>query len=682
MIYGMTETHLPLSVTHSVYWPSLERGSVVRKMLDDLAGGDEAARTTALRDLYRAAPAWEDVKPWAVAALPELLAMVADTARPDRGPLLRLVGDLAGADRTWQMSGETLRAKRLLAGYAGLTEWLTDEDPQVREAAAYTIRAVNRLTSVLPGLLWERYVEEPDPAVRVTLLHSSVITGAVGSGYELTKVWLAWVADSDADLRVRITALTELVALLDPSPFDAPIARDTLLGAYRDGLNQEPASLEDDGTPLLTGRRMAARQWTPGYPKVVTAVRAAFGNDVAPQLDLLEQMVALDRWDARQDALNEAPSLVQRLRGPYLPLTLRAAELLQDQEPQVRAAALRLLHGIGEIARPAADAVWSALSRTKPARRPLADDNGQVGWLTWGVQGPELGPAAQMLAELRDERVLPMLDRLLDEAPEADDLHRHIAGYGPRARALSRTLRRRLRALRPESFTDPDHYEAHRAGLLDALTAVAPNDAIDHLNQEPIDVVTLGLLARAGRTATGRIPGIRAALTVGEPAVELAAAHAIWLVAGDTDAAAEVFDRHFDERASTPEDAVAAIDGLGRLGIRAKSRARRLTRLTRRRGVDPAVVVAAADALWRVAGDREAARSLGRVWESTPAVRPRIARLWAVTGDARYAFRYARAELDTVLRHNASKHHVLPAAQISEDERLLALCRKLVAQSS
>ncbi|GIF05474.1 hypothetical protein [Actinoplanes siamensis] len=659
----MTQTDSPLTGLHDVDWASLDRGPAVRQMLTDLAGGDAAARAAAWGGLYRSAPDGEDVRPWVAAALPTMLALVTDPGQPERGRLLRLIGDLAGADRTWQRAGETLRAKTVLAGSDRLAELLVDEDPLVRDAAAYTVRAVCRMTPGWIELLWGRYVEEPDPTVRVTILRSAVIAGATGGGYEPTKIWLAWVADGDADLKVRITALTELTALLNPPPFDVETARDTVLAAYRAGLNREPEPLDDLAAPLLAGRRMAARQWTPGYPQVVSAIRTSYRNDVAAQLELFGRMLEMDGWDARQDALCEARVMVQRLRGPYPPLVRRAAELLADPDPQVRAAALRLLHGIGELARPAADAVWSGLSRA-----------GQRVWVTRGPRGPVLGAGVQMLAGLRDERLLPMLHRLLDEAPDTGDLHRSIAGYGFRARGLSRTLRRRLRGLPPG--VDP----AHRAGLLRALTAVAPNEAADHLAEEPIDLTTLGLLAQAGRAAGDRTADIEAALTTGDPAVELAAAHAVWRVAGDAEAAAAVYDRWFDDGRAAAEHQVAAIDGLKELGIRVRSRAHRLSRLLRGKA-DGTVVAAAADALWWVAGQRDAARTLGRVWESAPRARPRIARLWTATGDTRYGARYARAEIGNPVRHNASIHGMLPA-QVTEDERLLALCREIVAQGS
>ncbi|BCJ47289.1 hypothetical protein GCM10010168_71220 [Actinoplanes ianthinogenes] len=663
----MTETR----ALRDADWATVERGFVVWKLLSDLAGSEEITRTRALRDLRRLAPDGEDVRPWVVTALPILLDLVTDGEQPDRGRILRLIGDLAGADRTWQLAGETLRAKQVLAGHPGLTELLSDEDPQVREAAAYTLRAVTRLA---PGVLWDRYVEEPEPAVRVTLIRSCVLAGAVGSGYEPTKRRLAWVAGSDADLRVRITALTELMALLNPPPFDVETARDTLLAAYREGLNREPEPLDDEVAPLLAGRRMAARQWTPGYNQVLSAIRATYRNDAAAHLDLIERMLELDAWDAQQDALHAARPLVQRLRGDYRAVVARAAGLLRDGEPQVRAAALRLLHGVDELARPAADAVWASLPTDVERIRPNVED-GPFVWVTLGAQGPELGPAVQLLAALRDERVLPMLERLLDEVPETIDLHRAVAGYGVRARGTSRTLRRHLRALRPETFAEPWRYETHRANLLRALAAVAPNEAGEHLADKSIDVATLGLLARAGRAAAGRLPDIEATLTCGDPVLELAAARAVWLVAGDAEAATGVYDRYFDDPAARPEHAVAAIDGLKELGIRVKSRTRRLSGLTGKR-TDGAVAAAAADALWWIAGKRDAAQRLGRVWETKPLVRPRIARLWVETGDTRLAARHAQAELRTALRHNLSAHGVL-TGKIGDDERLLDLCRKL-----
>ena len=87
-------------------------------------------------------------------------------------------------------------------------------------------------------------------------------------------------------------------------------------------------------------------------------------------------------------------------------------------------------------------------------------------------------------------------------------------------------------------------------------------------------------------------------------------------------------------------------------------------------------IAAAADALWWIAGKRDAAQRLGRVWEAKPLVRPRIARLWVATGDTKHAARHAQAELRTALRHNLSAHGVL-AGKIGDDERLLELCRKL-----
>lgn len=653
----MMETELPRTGVQDVDWSQVRDGSAVQQMLVNLAAANAAVRTTALRGLYRIAPEGADVRPWVTTALPILLGMIANPEQPDRDRLLRLVGDLAGADRTWQMSGETLKAKNLLAEYEDLTALLTDEDPRVRDAAAYTVRAVCRLSAELVELLWERYIEEPDPAVRLTLVGSGVLAGAVGTGYEPTKRLLAWVADTDADLRVRTTALAELVAMTNPPPFDVETARDTVLEAYRAGLNREPAAVDDLVAPLLAGQWLAGRQWTPGYPRVVSVVRAAFRNDVAPQLDLLERMLEMDGWDARQDALYEARSLVQRFRGPYRPLVDRAGVLLGEQDPQVRTAALSLLDCVGELARPAADAVWANLR-----------DGGF--WINDAGRGPVLARAARLLAELRDVRLLPTLERMLDEAPDTGDLHGSIAGYGFAARALSRTLRRRLR-----STEDETEYLA----LLRALTAVAPGESGEHLAEEPIDADTLALLARAGRAAVDRIPDIRPVLTCGDPALELAAAQAIWRVAGDAEAAAAVYDRYFDDRRAAPEHAVLALDGLRELRIRVKDRARRMVRL-RRRQANASVLAAAADALWWIAGNQDAARALGPVWEAAPRERPRIAAVWLATGDVRYGARFARAELDNPLRHNLRGHTVRPA-EVSEDERLLTLCREILAQA-
>ncbi|MEV6305497.1 hypothetical protein AB0M02_39205 [Actinoplanes sp. NPDC051861] len=651
----MTET----AAAHLVDWASFEYGSAVPRLLDRLAGGDPSAS----RDLCRIAPDGVDVRPWVVAALPTLLDLVADPARHDRAGVLRLIGDLAGADRTWYHAGETLRAKQLLAEHLGAAELLADGDPGVRDAAAYTVRALSRLTPELAELLWERYVDEPDPGVRLTLMCSAVIVGAVGSGLEPTKIWLAWVADSDADLRVRITALTELMTLGDPPPFDPDTASETLLEAYRDGTGLEPAPPVDDVVaPLLAGWQTEPR--TPGFRRVVGAVRAGYRNDTRPQLDLLQRMLALETPEAWHDALLEGRPLMQRLRGHYRPLVLRAAELLQDRDARVRAAALRLLGDIGEIGRPAADAVWVALSRTEMRVRQRARQNGHLAWL---LEDGSLGPAVRMLAELRDPRVLPALERLLDEAPETTDLHRLIAGYGMGGRGLSRTLRRRLRS----------DFQMYGYALLFALTAVAPNEAGDHLAGVPVSVAGLDLLTRSGRAASARIPDIREALTIGNPALELAAAHAIWAVAGDAAAAAEVYDRYFDDRRATAEHAVAAIDGLGELGIRVASLERRLLkRMNRRAGA--AVLVATADALWRVAGSKEAARTLGRVWEAEPQLRPRIAGVWLRSGNAAYGTRFARAELEATIRHNVSGYGLSPA-EVTEDERLLSLCREITA---
>ncbi|WP_229071043.1 HEAT repeat domain-containing protein [Actinoplanes sp. DH11] len=644
---------------------ALTHGSpLAPRLFDDAAGGD----ATALRRLYRLAPDGEDVQPWVLDALPVLLH-----ADPPRAEVVRLVGDLAGADRTWQMNGVTARAKHLLAADGRLTALLSDDDPGVREAAAYAVRAVYRLLPDLPQLLWDRFAAEPDARVRLTLLRSCVISGVHGTGYEATKAGLAAVADTDPDLRVRITALTEFMALHHSSPqppaFDAGKARDTLLAAYRDGLNREPAPVDEVTAPLRAGARMATRQWTPGYHPVVTAVRAGYRDDAGAQLSLLHDMLDIDAWDAWQDALYEARSVVQRLRGPYTPLVDRAAALLGGPDPVVRTAAMRLLLGIGEVGRPAADAVHAVLPDPK----------------RWVVRG-EIAPAIEILAILRDERVLPILERLLDEAPDARDLHQHIAGYGIRARRLGFTLRRRLRATSspgPLPAGSPpaglpagsSSAGSSQAGLLEALVAVAPQEAADHLAGVPIDVAGLELLARAGRTAAARIPEIHTALDSTDAVLALAAARAIWLVSGDSNAAVTVYDRYFED----PAHAVAAIDGLAALGIRAAGHATRLTkRLTGRSGNE--VRAAAACALWRVVGNPSGARMLGRVWEESPRIRPRIARLWVEIGNAGYAVRHAESELAIPVRHNASNLGLSPS-EINVDEQLLADCRQVIAQN-
>ncbi|WP_433830230.1 hypothetical protein ACQP2E_10305 [Actinoplanes sp. CA-015351] len=640
-----------LAGLHDIDWSSLEQGSAVPRLLSGLAGGDP----TTLRDLYRLAPDGEDVRQWVVSALPFLLDLVTDPAQPLRGEILRLVGDLAGADRTWQMAGRTLSAKRLLAERGGLSDLLVDEDPVVREAAAYTVRAVYRLITNPTGDLWERFAEEPDPGVRLMLLRTSVITGAVGGGYELTKVWLASVADTDDDLRVRISALTEMMALYNPPPFDTGRARQTLLAAYREGLNREPEPVGEIAGPLLAGARMATRQWTPGYHQVVGAVRAGYRDDVTAHLELLHEMLDMDAWDARQDALHEARSLVQRLRGPYGQLVDRAADLLFDKDAQVRAAALRLLQGIGEVARPAADAVWETLSGAKPY-----------------IHQGELIPALDILARLGDPRVLPILERLLDDAPHTRDLHRYIAGYGVRARGLGRTLRRVLRSVKQDWST-----EIYRAGLLDALIAAVPQEAADYLVAEPLDVTGLARLTLTGRASLSRAAEIRTLLSSEEPDLALAAARAIWFVAGDAEAAATVYDRYL---AGSPH-AVAAIDGLAELNSRALGRAGVLNRLVKGRSTRGDVAAAAAGALWRITGNPSSVRKLGPVWEASPHLRPGIARLWVETGMLAYGSRFAKAELAIPLRHNLSNLGQ-GFDEVNEDERLLADCRRILTEKS
>ncbi|BBH71704.1 hypothetical protein ACTI_83890 [Actinoplanes sp. OR16] len=642
-----------LAGLHDIDWSSLEQGSAVPRLLARLADGDSSA----LRDLYRLAPDGEDVRPWVVWALPFLLDLVTDQARPLRGDTLRLVGDLAGADRTWQMAGRTLTAKRTLAQWPALQDLLIDEDTSVREAAAYTIRAVYRLISNPTGDLWDRFAEEPDADVRLTLLRTSVITGAVGGGYELTKVWLASVADTDDDLRVRISALTELMALYNPPPFDVARARETLLAAYRDGLNREPEPVVDMAAPLLAGARMATRQWTPGYHQVVSAIRATYRDDITAHLDLLHEMLAMDAWDAKQDALYEARTLVQRLRGPYGPLVARASELLFDKDAQIRAASLRLLQGIGEVARPSTDAVWATISGAKPF-----------------IHQGALIPAVEMLAGLRDDRVLPILERLLDDAPDTRDLHQCIAGFGVRARGLGRTLRRRLRGLRPDLYAERWRFDAHRAGLLEALVSVAPSEAADHLLHEPLDLTGLDRLTRTGRASLSRAAEIRTLLTGDDPALSLAAARAIWFVAGDADDAATVYDQYLD----SPAHAVTAIDGLAELNSRATARAPRLSRMLK--GRSPAAVkVAAARALWRITGNPSSARQLGPIWNDDQRLRPRIAALWVETGMGTYARRYVQAELSIAPRHNLTKIGLGPA-EVSDDELLLTDCRRLLTE--
>ncbi|GAB2918292.1 hypothetical protein GCM10027280_01660 [Micromonospora polyrhachis] len=659
-------------------------------LLRNLADPDPAIREVALDQMYGAVHHQGDVYPCTVATIPFLLRIAGCGELPGRAEVLHLLASIGSAEDPTGLTGPYRKANQAVAeAYPMFVGLLADDpDPQVRAAAIAVLPACPGQASAAVTRLLDRLPEEQDPMVRAAIMRGAAELARRGTSVGPVRERLAGLLTTEPDPQLRLVVLTELASLPDSAvasdgqPGSRPLIEvDDVLplidAIYRTGTpTTPPAGFETD--TLLGAIRQRREQsdegrHAPQAAALVRTVAASFGDRVTDRVRLLTALLRSPDPECRLDALYPAGNLVDRWRGDYAELiALVGDQLRAGQPPQLGPRAVHLLENLGGLAAPAVDALVAALTTAERVQHPSTD--GQTPWVIEWAQGlPTVGPGLRALAGTGDPRALPMLAWVLDREQLPRDVGYLVAGYGAQAASLVPVIRRRLNDLPTD-----DPRDDRRDSLVAALARIGPAaaEALPEMVDLPVTPAVLRALAAIGPTAEA-LPILRAAAQSPDRATATAAVKALWLVAGDADAALDVADRYLDGNEYAQRDAVEI---LAELGPAARTRAGRLRRLTRRRDRFGWLPLSAARALWRVTRDPvPALPTLDLTWHQNPHTRRVVASVWAEIGpDAAAARPLLTEELGRVRRHNAMDGGY-SSAQVTDDEELLGICRAALA---
>lgn len=645
------------------YGPAVE----VPDLLRGLAAADPAARETALDAMYGSIHHQGDVYACTVAVIPFLLRIVADVGRPGRGEIVELLASIGGADDPEPRPGLYGQARQAVSeAYPLWTALVHDPDPRVRAVVPAVLSVCAEQATDRFGLLRDRFAVEEDPQVRTAIVDGAAKvaeTPAIGG-------WLAdLLADDDEDVQVRVTALAALTRLGVPT-VRARTALDLLKAVYTRGTPVvEPAGFTTDtliGSVRRRRENAAVGRQAPQAEQLVRAVSDGLGDRVEDRVTLLSTLLASPHWECRFDAMFPAGNLIDGWRGSFAPLVALVGDRLRDDHPGLRSRATQVLEDLGELARPAADSLFGALSLSPREAHHSAMDSDLPWVVEWAHGMPTVGSALKALAGTGDPRALPMLQWALERRRLPRDVGQLVGGYGARASHLLPIIRRRLRRLRDDERRD---------NLAYAVGAMGPAaaEAVPDLMKLPASSAVVRALAAIGPAAAPAMGWLREQAAASDGSVAATTAEALYAVGGDVAAALAVYDRllggdQYDQR--------AAADGLGRLGTHAASHAGQLRKLLRRKDAYGWLRLAAARALWHVAGETSTVTPvLELVWDANPHTRTGIAQVWSDMGPAADDARpLLIAELARVRRHNAGGPGS-SSAQVVDDEHLLRACR-------
>ncbi|BCJ74995.1 hypothetical protein CS0771_45390 [Catellatospora sp. IY07-71] len=651
------------------YGPAVE----VPDLLRGLADADPATRETALDAMYGGIHHQGDVYACTIAVIPFLLRIAADTGRPGRAEVIELLASIGGADSPEPGAGLYRQAREAVADAYPLWSALArDPDPGVRAAVPAVLPVCIARPADCVGLLRDRFAVEEDLPVRVAIVEGAAVLAQRGTGTQEIGVWLADLLSRDEDVQVRLAALTGLAPLpAQPGlpPVQVQTALDLLGAVYTRGTPAtEPAGFTTD-TLIGSVRRLreagAVGRRASQADGLVRAISNGLADRVSDRITLLEALLASPDWERRLDAVYPASNLINGWRGPYEQIVVLIGAQLHDGHPELRSRAAHVLEDLGELARPAADALFAALSQAQRTAAHLRA-SGQLPWVVeWAQDLPAVGPALKALVGTGDPRALPMLQWALEQRQPPRDVGQLIGRYGEQAVHLLPLIRRRLHELRKDDRRDNLAYAIAAMGS-------AAADAVPDLVKLPASTAVVRALGAIGPAAAPAMRWLREQAEASDKRVAVAAADALYAVGGDAEAALACYGRlltgdQYDQR--------AAAAGLAGLGSQAAGYAGQVRKLLRRKDPYGWLRLDAARALWHIAGEAAVSPVLESVWNANPHTRTAIAQVWSDMGPAASnAEPLLEAELARVRRHNATPDGY-SSAQVVDDEHLLRACR-------
>ncbi|MEJ3653647.1 HEAT repeat domain-containing protein [Actinomycetes bacterium KLBMP 9759] len=638
------------SMTHA-YGPASEIPDLVR----GLVSTDPAVREMALDDFYAAVHHQGDVYACTIAAIPFLTEAATRPDLPGRGPILELLASI----------GESGAARPVIAEMSpGLVTLLADADPAVRRAAPKALRL--RGPEVITALR-ERFPDETDHEARTAII--SAVSGFGGAD-----AWISEVVATGPDPATRLAALAEL-ASGSPTTEVVSTAVPLLREVYATEAPQhEPAGFATDtliGQIRERSDQQSAGRAAPRAAHLVRSLSMALDDRVDERIALLTHLLDEPSWEARHDAIRPASALIRTWRGDFHDLVRLIGAQLVDPNPRLPAVAAEALVGLGEVTSPAADALTRSLD-TAPREATHPQIDGPPSWILHFDDGTSIiGPLPRALAGLRDLRVLPAVEWMLERPHVPGGVDSVVGRFGSAAAHVVPLIRRHLRDHRAVDGATAEHTR-RRSELVNTLGRIGPAaaDAVPELlaqaQQLPWQVLTaLGLI---GPAASDAIPTVRDLLLHAEPRIVITAAVGLWRITHDPALTLPVLAEHLH---GNDYDAPLAAEGLAELGPMAAETAPELRELLH--AGSPWTRLRAAQALWRTVGQTEVSVLTG-VYAENEHTRLHVAQCLAEMGPAAAdAAPQMRAELDRRERGNRS---------IDDDAALLTACHAVVAAAT
>ncbi|WP_432149723.1 HEAT repeat domain-containing protein [Streptomyces sp. bgisy029] len=326
-----------------VDWASMEHAygpaDDVPVLLRGLASADPAERESALDGMYGAVHHQGDVYACTLACIPFLFELAVDPEVQDRGSVVELLTSIGGfdldedddeidEDEIEGAANYAMAAAAVTAGAGVFFELVADEDPGVRLAAPLALATLHRHPVRVLALLRERLPAEPDEEVRLALVEAA---GRIALRHRplagRVTEWLSLLVDRERAPGLRLAALAQLARCCpDTLPRDVVPVVSELLRELRtapggapefdqDGEPEAEAEPEPEAEPV--GCTDVTRAEQAAAPTLVGQLRALSAQDNAGRgtpwaADLLRTLhVGLDDRVGDRTAL-----LVDQLRSP------------------------------------------------------------------------------------------------------------------------------------------------------------------------------------------------------------------------------------------------------------------------------------------------------------------------------------------------------------------------------
>jgi hypothetical protein len=649
------------------YGPADDVPGWVRGLVDP----DPAVREESLDAMYGAVHHQGDIYDSTVAAVPYLIEALIAPSLPGRAEIAKLLAGIATLGE-WpddveldeddaEMLGHARQTNALaLAAAPTLIRLVDDTDPAVRAAAPKLLIAVAAKVPDLAGLLIGLLGTEDDAVARRALFD------ALGS-LELDDDAIGHLLDL-ARTAPASTALAALIAVTRNDPYRVPLdgVPDLFARAYAEqGPAPEPAGFRTDtliGSLRVMWEEMDQGRRAPHCARMIEDLTDPLGPRVPERIAIVTPLLASPHDDLAGDALFAANKLIEGWRGDYREVVTRIAGFL-DRSPQLAERAAGMLNHWGPIAAPAAETIARRLAAIDD--RPWRD--GLPEWtIRYAQDLPGLHPYIETLARLGDERALPLLLTALRLPRRPKDTGYALAHYTGHADRITAEIVPLIPVL-PADGRVPTEWYAFQVALRAFGPAAAP--AVPRLLASPLRDWSAATLGRIGPTAADALPALRKAAAGDDPRLAVAAAGALWRIDRSPDALT-LLTTHLDGPAAT-----AAFEEISAMGSAAAPAAPLVEAYL---DAPPTgnwwTPVRTALALWRLTADVErVAPVLTAAWHGNRHTRMKIAE--AATGALADALQpLFHAEAANERRFNVSPNS-WSTAQVTDDERLLGLCR-------